>query len=104
MANEKRLIDLDVAKKLFDYIPPFIGMTGKCVQEMLDEVPAVDAVEVVHGRWEYVAKTKDAKSGYSCSACFGPVWHAPDVPQAFLYCPNYGAKMDGGKADETDSV
>lgn len=47
MASEKRLIELDAAKKLFDDIPPFIGMTGKCVQEMLDGVPTVDAGEVV---------------------------------------------------------
>ena len=47
MANEKRLISIEEAKKLFDDIPPFIGITGKCVQEILDGAPAVDAVEVV---------------------------------------------------------
>lgn len=64
MATEKRLIELDVAKKLFDDIPPFIGMTGKCVQDMLDTAPAVDAVEVVHGRWEW-----DTEDVYKCSNC-----------------------------------
>lgn len=61
MANEKRLIRLEEAKKLFDDIPPFIGMTGRCVQDMLDKSPTVDAVEVV--------RCKDCKSFgiYECS-------------------------------------
>lgn len=60
MANEKRLIALDEAKKQFDDIPPFIGITGKCVQDMLDNVATVDAVpaeqfntlkSLVNGEW-----------------------------------------------------
>ena len=43
METERQLIELDAAKKLFDDIPPNIGMTGKCVQEMLDKAPRVDA-------------------------------------------------------------
>ena len=40
------LIELDEAKKLFNDIPPFVGITGKCVQDMLDKAPKVVAVDV----------------------------------------------------------
>ena len=40
------LISRKAAKEKFDDIPPFIGMTGGCVQQMLDNVPASDAVEL----------------------------------------------------------
>lgn len=41
------LISRKAAKEKFNDIPPFIGMTGGCVQQMLDDIPAVDAVEVI---------------------------------------------------------
>lgn len=40
------LINRKAAKEKFNDIPPFIGMTGGCVQQMLDDVPAADAVEI----------------------------------------------------------
>ena len=90
MARTQRLIYAEDAKKLFDDIPPFIGMTGKCVQEMLDKVPTVDAVEVVHGRW-----IKDGEV-VVCSNCGEE--HAWDEYRA-TYCEDCGAKMDGGVED-----
>ena len=47
MANEKRLIDANALRVQFDDIPPFIGVTGGCVQQAIDKAPTVDAVEVV---------------------------------------------------------
>ena len=32
-------VNRDAVKALFDDIPPFIGMTGRCVQEMIDGIP-----------------------------------------------------------------
>lgn len=106
MARKDRLISADV---FFDELVELqhseqsMGIMHSWYPHMRGIVcrqPTVDVAPVVHGRWKYVAETKDAKSGYACSECFGPVWHAPDVPSAFLYCPNCGAKMDGGKANE----
>ena len=57
--------------------------------------PAADVAPVRHGRWIYEAETIYTKSGYRCSVCRTPLWLSPDVPQAFTYCPNCGAKMDG---------
>lgn len=40
-------IERGAAKDQFNDIPPFIGMTGKCVQDMLDKVPSADVAPVV---------------------------------------------------------
>ena len=67
--------------------------------------PTVDAVEVVHGRWEpelmptgiectWIAEM--TVQALSCSVCGKCV----DVSEGyFLYCPNCGAKMDGDGND-----
>ena len=58
--------------------------------EIIDDSPTVDAVEVVHGRWE------DAKHAYGffspkCSVCH----QFNKYHERYNYCPNCGAKMDG---------
>lgn len=58
-------------------------------------LPAADVAPVVHGRWIYEPETMYTKSGFRCSVCRVPLWCSPDVPQAFLYCPNCGADMRG---------
>ena len=60
----------------------------------VDAVPAADVAPVRHGRWE-------KQSGlYSCSECGKtcPYDVQADVIEywACNYCPNCGAKMDGG--------
>lgn len=67
--------------------------------QLLDEIPSADVAPVVHGRWIYEEETLFTPSGYRCSVCRRPRWLSPDVPEAFKYCPNCGAKMDGGDAD-----
>lgn len=65
--------------------------------ELLDEIPAADVAEVVHGKWENgnpicpvcgENKFKDLDADIWCD------WQ-PD------FCPNCGAKMDGGFDDAT---
>lgn len=50
---------------------------------------AVDAVPVVHGEW--IEKVGRAK----CSVCCDECW--ADSALEYNFCPNCGAKMDGGK-------
>ena len=51
----------------------------------------VDAVEVVHGRWEQARYTEAPL--YICSECGKPEYKQHN------YCPNCGAKMDGDGND-----
>ena len=64
------------------------------VLEYAESLPASDVAPVVHGRWE------KQRGIYSCSECgmTCPYDVQADVIeyQAGHYCPNCGAKMDGG--------
>ena len=112
MENEKRLTD---ANLLVDWLTKSTGFRGNCenctdidcldciIEECIKNFPTVDAVEVVHGRWEH-----DLTGCYfnvKCTACgvnaisvnttfFG---YLPTV--SWNYCPNCGAKMDGDGND-----
>ena len=63
------------------------------VKKHIEDAPAVDAVEMVHGRWIPAGKTEELAK---CSVC-GAMNHTLDY--VFLlnmkYCPYCGAKMDG---------
>ena len=61
-------------------------------KKWVDKAPTVDAVEVVHGRWE-----KAEYHGFlRCDQCkdvyINEEWLADGK---WNYCPNCGAKMDG---------
>ena len=89
------------------------------ISETIDEVyekyvskPLADVAEVRHGEWEWHTEVHgnpldgmDEDFGYRCSNCKvwaeeygvdGDIYEEP--PTSILhYCPNCGAKMDGGK-------
>ena len=95
MANEKRLIYANELKRRIlafatsikrDYLPI------EAIIDRIDTESTVDAVEVVHGRWE-----KAEYHGFlRCSECkdvyIDDTWVADGK---WNYCPNCGAKMDG---------
>ena len=100
MANEKRLIDANRAMEIvrdqgiacLNAYP----LTNYATL-ILREAPTVDAVEVVHGHW--------ISKGYKieCSVCEHRVFLGTrdsvihtEEKNACKYCPNCGAKMDGG--------
>ncbi len=94
MANERRLIDANAIKyekrtECFGHGAFF--EVQKVYKEDIDKIPTVDAVEVVHGRWEIDKSFMPFIS--TCSEC-GAIY---DIDGAFdwYYCPNCGAKMDG---------
>ncbi len=65
------------------------------VIEFIKTRPTVDAVEVVHGEWVQIGYDK-AMDRISCSCC-KEYWNILDNDtDTFNYCPNCGAKMDGG--------
>ena len=87
MANEKRLIDANALRnKLYD--ADAITMEGVAI---INQFPTVDAVEVVHGRW---IDAREYCGDFMCSNC-----DALYGTNKFNYCPNCGAKMDGGNED-----
>ena len=94
MANEKRMIDMDVAieraRASDNIVRSSIWETCEVV-EFLEDCPIVDAVEVVHGRWI------QSEPGYRlCSHCMADVAIYSGHRN---YCPNCGAKMDGDGND-----
>ena len=110
LSSEKRLID---ANALMDVIRQHeyrlatkqgsidYGMFTLGIQQAVDEQPTVDAVEVVHGRWEemhYEGGILDGTNFDRCSVCgYERVFDDPALKTAFKYCPNCGAKMNGGE-------
>lgn len=59
--------------------------------DALRYAPTADVAPVVHGRWEIVDGTKTRRI---CSKCG---WDVPEYGKFYSYCPNCGAKMDGGE-------
>lgn len=90
-------IDLDVAVKAFNNFdagraddPPCTLLKPEEFAEYLYELPTADVAPVIHARW-----ISDGLKGYwcYCSSC-------KKTTSFFIisdYCPNCGAKMDGGK-------
>lgn len=86
--------------------PPFTLLTPEEFAEYLYELPAADVAPVVHGRWiswEKAGNYVPSPDRHECSVCH-------DAAQVLVngfellsdYCPNCGAKMDGGDNDEAD--
>ena len=73
--------------------------TGDAI-DMIEDVPVADVAPVRHGRWVQVICHEEFEDGFvdrvkeCCSVC-----HAPNWQRTTNYCPNCGAKMDGGVED-----
>lgn len=66
------------------------------LREIIENVPAADVVPVVHGKW---IESANFDSGFwVCSKCRF-VSEAIAAHKLYGYCPNCGAKMDGGTVD-----
>ena len=67
------------------------------VEKAIAEAPTVDAVPVVHRRWETVS----SMLGYlCCSNCKDVyIWETWLGDGKWNYCPNCGAKMYGGNEE-----
>lgn len=90
-------IEREAAKRALadsDVVPKYKADNRPVTDEIIDDIPAADVAPVVHGRWD----------GDTCTACklpwkYNMVQDADDwgyfdpMPD---YCPNCGAKMDGG--------
>ena len=82
------------ADDLFNVLRDDISINGSNlakVRRHIDAAPAVDAVEVVHGRWRRFING-DGEYKYLCGVCEKVVSYEMGGSN---YCPNCGAKMDG---------
>lgn len=73
-----------------------LGYRAVASSAEINAAPTVDAVEVVHGRWDI------DEFGHYCTACreYGPEIECDEETVDLLkygtpYCPNCGANMDG---------
>ena len=100
-------IELEVAVKAFNNFdagradsPSFTLLTPEEFAEYLYELPTADVAPVVHGQWiswEKAGNCVPSPDRHECSVCH-------DAAQVLVngfellsdYCPNCGAKMDGG--------
>lgn len=102
MENEKQLID---RKEVYELACAGCTRHGDTAGECNSDEPCerlifaftvaepVDAVEVVHGRW--IFGTCNHREYMKCSVCL----KSQTPTGVFTYCPNCGAKMDGGSSD-----
>lgn len=76
----------------------------KDLADFIMSAPAADVAPVVHGRWERIGiRGRKGLPIYPCcsacgivSAAYRSEWEG--LRGAWNYCPNCGAKMDGGNA------
>ena len=102
MANEKRLIDARYLTSQMYLICEVCQTENIFIDAIIDEIdnaPDVDAVEVVHGRWNESDWIGTKVRGFmACSNCNVMIPTAENNRYCLLrlnYCPNCGAKMDG---------
>ena len=104
---EREAISEEIRKYYYKNPPNFSYGEGfdRCLdraQRAILDAPAADVAPVRHGRW--ISLTECANEGVYCSICKKKVWksdyalcsHKSRNKLRSDYCPNCGAKMDGG--------
>ena len=105
MPNEKILINANDAFEIVTDLAVQADTKGVYkafwdAARAIQKMPAVDAVEVVHGEWSTIEDEYCGLIALHCSVCNHEWWFEDDVPiKHYHYCPNCGAKMDGGNED-----
>lgn len=74
--------------------------TGDAI-DIIEDAPTVDAVPVVHGRWEMRPTGMATDTGPEYKA-YCTVCNEPNKQYRPPFCPHCGAKMDGGADHEAD--
>lgn len=73
------------------------GMLDEDIRAFIKAQPAADVAPVVHSRW------RESGPLLECQSC-GEIYSrlGGNAGQLWDYCPNCGAKMDGGDNDAAD--
>ena len=103
-----RLIDADYLDEKMGRLANRYALIGKketaryynFVRTVLETAPTMDAEIVVHGEWSTIEDDYCGLVALHCSVCNNEWWFEEDAPiKHYHYCPNCGAKMDGGNED-----
>lgn len=104
MATEQRLIDAEWLKARFYAICDFYATELIHVDRIIYEIDDAPEGVLEHGYW--ISLTDCSNAGVYCSVCHKKVWKEDYAwcnrrnNLRSNFCPNCGAKMDGG-TDET---
>lgn len=90
-------------RALLNDAPEQVSYSREDAANCIRYMDAADVAPVVHGRWIYIGKYGE----YECSVCHGIDTDCSDYYSSHVvteqdYCPNCGARMDGGKNDAVD--
>lgn len=91
--------DLKIVGNIYETPKIWEAINGSDVRYMLDEQLTVDAVPTVHAHWiDYRNDLGEEINQNSCSNCKHKFYLRFGSPKNnnYRYCPNCGAKMDGG--------
>lgn len=97
-----RLIDVDdlgVGRCSKDVLPAAYCAGWNGLLGLIEKAPTVDAVPVVHGRWEMRPTGMATDTGPEYKA-YCTVCNEPNKQYQPPFCPHCGAKMDGGDNHE----
>ena len=99
---DKEYIEREAALEATTYNPlvepnptDIIYLTLITAQKNIRKIPAADVAPVVHGEWILEREPNGKPYCFHCSACDGD-FHYIGITVKYDYCPNCGAKMDGG--------
>ena len=76
------------------------GSDGAMAMEIVASAPAADVTPVRHGRWIH-SRYEDCSEQFElvkCSQCNHEAYAMAFYVRGGNYCPNCGAKMDGGNS------
>ena len=87
-ALKETMSDLDCESNNADFQSGMEFIMRDFMPKVIDAQPTIDAQPVQHGRWIDWSMWGDSK--YECSECDCETKHRTN------FCPNCGARMDGG--------
>lgn len=94
-------------QKAFEELGGESGIYADAYNDLAEDfysIPAADVAPVVHGRWEH-SRYEDCSEQFElvkCSQCNHEAYAMAFYVRGGNYCPNCGAKMDGGDSGAVD--